>query len=146
MDELLLVGGAVLLYFFYTKGSTLANLVFQVQSTNFDIGNPLSPKVLVDVLVSNPTSGSLTLSSLAGYFYINGAQSGTVSFFQLATIFADAQTLITLTLSINDFALAADIVKYATGQMEGLTIEIKATANINNIPAPVDITFTPVAA
>ena len=143
---LLLIGaGALLFYYFGTGAAVLSNLKFLENGMSFDVSNPLRIVVNLSVIVQNPTSGSLTLNSIAGYFYINGSQSGNVSYFTPTTILPNSQTQIVLTLSVNDTSIIADILSYVNSGSSAITVEVKATANANNVPAPIDLIFQPLS-
>ena len=146
MDSTLLLigGGAFLLWFFGTRGAVVANLKFLENGMSFDVSNPLRIGVNLSVLVQNPTSGSVTLQSLAGYFAINNTQSGNVSYFVPTLIAANSQTQITLRLSINDLSLVKILMDYINGNSgSSIVVDIAATANVDNVPVPVNMSFSP---
>lgn len=145
MEELLIFGGIAAALYYFTKGVSLNSLKYIATASSIDVSNPLRPVITLSVTVQNPTSGSLTLDSLAGYFSINGSQTGNVSYFVQTEILPNSQTVIPLQLSVSDISLAADIVNYLNGNGSAITILINATANVNNIPAPITLSFTPVS-
>lgn len=140
---LLLGAGAFLLWQFGIGGAVVSNLKFLENGMNLDVSNPLRVVINLSVLVQNPTSGSITLQSLAGYFYVNGTQGGNVSYFTPTTIAPNAQTEITLQLSVNDISLVTILMNYANSGTSNLNVEVKATANVNNAPLPIDLSFSP---
>ena len=144
-STLLLLGGAAFVLYYFGGGATaLANLKFIENGMSFDVSNPLRVRVNLSVIVQNPTSGTLTLNSIAGYFYINGSQSGNVSYFIPTIIPPNSQSQIVLNLSVNDASIISDIVNYINSGSSSITVELKATGNINNIPAPLDLIFQPI--
>lgn len=146
MDSTLLLigGGAFILWFFGTRGAVVANLKFIEDGMNFDVSNPLRVGVNLTVIVQNPTSGSVTLQSLAGYFFINGTQAGNVSYFTPTLIAPNSQTIVVLRLSINDLSIVKILMDYVNGASDAsLVVDIQATANIDNVPVPVSMSFSP---
>jgi len=81
---------------------------------------------------------------LAGNFFINGQQAGNLSYFFPTIINANSQTEINLNLSINDMSLVQIISNYVTGGGGTVVVGVTGTANVNDVPAPFSITFTPV--
>jgi hypothetical protein len=145
MDStLLLLGGGIAFLWFFTKSAVVSNLVFVENGMVIDASNPLRIIINLSVLVQNPTSGSVTLQSLAGYFTINGQQAGNVSNFISSVILPNAETPINLQLSVNDISLVSILMNYVNSESTQLTVGILATANVNNVPMPVNLTFTPI--
>jgi|ERR1700722_18154659 len=143
-STLLMLGvGAFLLWQFGIGGAVVSNLKFVENGMNLDVSNPLRVVINLSVLVQNPTSGSITLQSLAGYFYVNGTQAGNVSYFTPTVINPNSQTSITLQLSVNDISLVTILMNYANSGTSNLNVEVKATANVNNAPLPIDLNFSP---
>lgn len=140
----LLIGGAAFLLWFFGSGATVvSNLKFIENGMTFDVSNPLRIVINLAVIVQNPTSGSVTLQSLAGYFFINGSQSGNVSDFVPSVIQANSQTLINLVLSVNDIALVGVIMNYINSGSSNVTVNVQATANVSGVAIPVNLSFTP---
>ena len=143
-STLLMLGvGAFLLWQLGIGGAVVSNLKFVENGMNLDVSNPLRVVINLSVLVQNPTSGSVTLQSLAGYFFVNGSQAGNVSYFTPTVIGPNNQTQITLQLSVNDISLVTILMNYANSQNGNINVEVKATANINNAPIPIDLSFSP---
>jgi LEA14-like dessication related protein len=140
----LLIGGAAFLLWFFGSGATVvSNLKFIENGMTFDVSNPLRITINLAVIVQNPTSGSVTLQSLAGYFFINGSQSGNVSDFVPSIIGPNSQTLINLVLSVNDIALVGVIMNYINSGSSSVVVNVQATANVSGVAIPVNLSFTP---
>ena len=140
----LLIGGAAFLLWFFGSGATVvSNLKFIENGMTFDVSNPLRIVINLAVIVQNPTSGSVTLQSLAGYFFINGSQSGNVSDFTPSVIQANSQTLLNLVLSVNDIALVGVIMNYINSGSSSVVVNVQATANVSGVAIPVNLSFTP---
>lgn len=135
--------GAFLVWKFFLPGVTVSNLVFLENGMSLDVSNPLRVVINLNIIVQNPTSGSLTLNSIAGYFYVNGSQTGNVSFFTPTLISPNSQTLINLQLSVNDISLVQTLLNYVNSGTGTLLVEVKGTANANNVPVPIDLSFNP---
>lgn len=145
MNYLVLAGIAVLGFFLLEKSAVLNNLRFIASAATIDLSNPLRPYINLSVIIQNPTSGSVTLQSLAGNFFINGQQAGNLSYFTPTIIAPNSQTQIALNLSVNDFSLVQIISNYVTGGGGTVVVAINGTANVNNVPAPFNISFTPIS-
>jgi LEA14-like dessication related protein len=140
----LLIGGAAFLLWFLGSGATVvSNLKFIENGMTFDVSNPLRIVINLSVIVQNPTSGSVTLQSLAGYFFINGSQSGNVSDFIPSVIQANSQTQLNLILSVNDIALVGVIMNYINSGSSSVVVNVQATANVSGVAIPVNLSFTP---
>lgn len=144
-STLFLLGiGAFLLFEFGIPGGVVSNLKFLENGMSLDVSNPLRVVVNLSILIQNPTSGSITLQSIAGYFYINGSQAGNVSNFTPVAVAPNSETPMNLQLSVNDISLVGIIMNYINGSSDAVVVEIKATANANNVPIPVDLSFQPI--
>lgn len=142
--SVLLIGGAAFLLWFFGSGATVvSNLKFIEDGMTFNVSNPLRIVINLAVIVQNPTSGSVTLESLAGYFFINGSQSGNVSDFVPSVILPNSQTLINLVLSVNDLSLVGVIMDYINSGSSSVVVTVQATANISGVAIPVNLSFTP---
>jgi hypothetical protein len=144
MNYLIFAGLAVVGLFLLEKSVVLGNLRFIASGSTIDFSSPLRPLIKLSVVIQNPTSGSVTVQSLAGNFFINGQQAGNVSYFTPVIIVQNSQTEIVLDLLVNDFALVQIITNYMTGGGGSVVVAINGTANVNNVPAPFSITFTPI--
>jgi hypothetical protein len=144
MDTLIFIALGFIIFLGAEKATTLNNLRFVAQDVGFDFSNLLSPIVNLSVLVQNPTSGNLTLKSLAGSFSINGTPSGNVSFFPATPSYvaANGVTGITLQLRLSDVALINDVKNFFNNGAGALVININATANVNDVPLPVTLNFS----
>jgi LEA14-like dessication related protein len=136
--------GAFVLYYLSTGATVINNLRFVENGMNFDVSNPLRITINLSILIQNPTSGSITLNSMAGTFSINGSQAGNVSFFTPTLISANSQTQITLTMTVSDINLIAIIMQYVNSGSTAVTVAINATANAGNVPLPVNLSFQPI--
>jgi LEA14-like dessication related protein len=142
MNAILLIGAGLIAFMLYEKASVVSNLKFIENGIDFNLSNPLRPLINLQIGVQNPTSGSITLQSLAGNFAVNNVQSGNVSYFIPTVIGPNAQTEIVLHLTVNDAALIADIMNFIqNGGSTPLKVEVQATANIDNVPVPVSLSF-----
>lgn len=144
MDSLLVVGIAFLLFIGLSKGSTVASLNFIATGVSFDFSNVLTPVVGISLLVQNPTSGSLSLLSIAGGFTVNGNPSGNVSFFPGSPVLIapNSQTQIVINLIMNDASLINSLIDLV--QSKGnILIGVNATANVGGIPVPLNFSITP---
>ena len=146
MDTLLWLGLAGLGFYLFEKNTVVSSLRFVEQGITFDISNLISPIINVSILVQNPTSGSLTLQSMAGTFSVNGNPSGNASYFPaVPTVLApNAQTIIVIQLRLTDSGIITDLLNFISGSTTALNIALNGTANVNNAPIPLILSFNAV--
>ena len=133
-NVVLLIGGALAIRAL-TKYNTTSNLQFLPLGAAWNGG-----QLAITIGVQNPTSTSLVINSFAGQVYVNGTASGNLSDFTTRTIAANQQTPVQLNFTPSVLGILSDISSAIT-QSNGLQIELKGTANVNNVPVPLDLTF-----
>jgi LEA14-like dessication related protein len=142
MDTLLWIGVGLFAFLAFEKSTVVSNLKFVENGLDFNMSNLLRPQINLHIGVQNPTSGSITLQSVAGSFAVNGVPSGNVSYFVPTVIAPNAQTEIVLHLAVNDAALIADLMNFINnGGKTPVKVDVEVTANINNVPVPVSLSF-----
>lgn len=142
MDTVIVLGLGFLAFLAFQKSTVVSNLKFVENGIDFNFSNVLRPQIYLHIIVQNPTSGSVLLQSLAGYFSVNGVQSGNVSSFIPTAIGPNSQTVMTLTLSVNDAAVITDILNFIHGAgKSSVNVAVEATANIDGVPVPVSLSF-----
>lgn len=138
-NTLLIVGAAAAAWWFFTRANALNSLVFVPKGIGIQGGG-------LNLLlgVQNPTGAAIQLNSLAGSVNVNGSPIGNVSSFQPITIAPNAETVVPLYLAASPFGIVAQTVNLLDGN-EGagnFSASLSGTANINNIPVPINLSFT----
>jgi hypothetical protein len=135
---LLIGAAAIAAWWFFSRANTLNSLIFipkgvgvQGAGLNLVLG------------VQNPTGSAIQLNSIAGSVNVNGSPIGNVSNFSPIVIQPNAETDVPLYLTANLFGLAGGVINQLDGN-EGsgnFTASLSGTANVNNIPVPVNLNF-----
>ncbi len=123
-------------YYLYSRYIVGSGLNFVPRGLNF---NGLT--ATVNIGVQNPSSNALTLNSFVGNLYINGSNFGPVSSFATTVIQPNSETVIPVNVSPNILGIASQTAEIIQNGFDGLTGELKGTANVNGAPLPIDINF-----
>ena len=117
------------------------------QRTNWRFGgfslNWKKKIVNVTLFAGNPIGDSLTLQSLSGDLYLVGRPIASISSFDQQTIAPFSESPINLIMRPNFIGLASTalaLIKSGTQNLKG-KLRFVGTANIQNIPVPIDTTF-----
>jgi hypothetical protein len=146
MRNLLFIGGAVAAYFLFKGGNYLYNatrLQFYIGKVGFKLDG-LNPTIVIDVYAQNPTASDYQLNSLVGQLIFNGTQVGNISYYTPLTIAPNAQTKIIIPVRVSLLGAGSQLVGIFTGgtKLSNMDLQIAGTVNVNNIPAPVNLTFS----
>jgi hypothetical protein len=132
----ILIGGA-LAYYFATRASTINSLNIVPRGIAFEGG---AANVVLGV--QNPTSTGLTFGSLAGTLYVQDRPLGNVSNFTSQYLAANTETRVTVRVAPSLLGIAAGLMDLVEGnEPAGISARLQGTANIDNVPLPLNITF-----
>jgi LEA14-like dessication related protein len=134
MEEVLLIGGALLVYSLLSKINTASKLIlspYQVQSVDL---SQIQPVMIVTMRVQNPTNTPLTLISLSGNAYLNSTLVGNIENFLPATFAANSSTLLPVTIQLSWVAILGDLVKALQGGTIRQHIEIDLLVTVQGLP------------
>jgi hypothetical protein len=117
------------------------------QRTNWRFGgfsaNWKKKVINVTLFAGNPIGDSLTLQSLSGDLYLVGRPIASISTFDKQTIAPFSESPIKLVMRPNLAGLASTalaLIKSGTQNLKG-KLRFVGTANVQNIPVPIDTTF-----
>ncbi len=126
---------AVVAYFVYTKGLSLANLQFIPRGITI-AGNGFQ----VVLGVQNTSNTTLQYNSFAGSLIVNGSAVGNVSDFTAQPIAANAETDLTINISANVLGIASQIMQQLQSGGTGIqSASLSGTANISGVQYPVNV-------
>lgn len=135
-----IIGGAAAL-FFLTRGKLARSIEFFLSKVRAR-GNVLSPEIVADIVIQNPTTQRATLRSITGQLLVNGNFVAQIAFFGNTRIQPVGETLVSITARPflpSSFRALIDILTSPTGQN---VISIKGNANIDGITYPVNVQTT----
>lgn len=140
----LLLGGGLLLaawFLFGRKAVAASNLTFYpggVQSMAFLGATPI---LTVLVQVQNTSNAQLTINSFSGNVTSNGTLIGNVYNFTPITILPNSMQVVLVTLQLNATGIVNDIVNIFTTRSSKQMLSVNASANVEGIQVPIDLTF-----
>lgn len=137
--QTLLIGGAAFLaWYFWSRANALKSLQFSPVGLGVQGGG-----VSLQIEVDNPTAAALFLNGFAGSLNIQGQPVGNVTDFQPQEILPGPNQ-ISLYIQPNLFGIAAGVINQIDGREGSNTFQasLTGTANINDIPLPVNLSFT----
>jgi len=133
----LIVGAiAAFAWFKYRMASLLQ---YSFGGISLGTGNVLTPTLLVDINITNPTSTSSTINAINVDIISNGSNIGSVNATYNQVIAANSTSVLELPVNIQVVGLLADII--TTIQSKGAIFEIKGTITADLLPVPIDITY-----
>lgn len=100
------------------------------------------PILRLNIGIQNPSNEQFVVRSLVGQLLCNGDNIGNVSTFQTVVVNPNSEAVLPVFVRLNPISIVSDIITLISGG-GGLsqTIRLKATVNVNNMAAPVDITY-----
>lgn len=138
-STVLLIGAAAFAaWYFFSRANTLSSLVFNPVGVGVQ-----GAAISLQLQVANPTPNAVQLNGFAGSLIISGSAVGNVTDFQ-PTLIPPGATNINLLVTPNVFGIAAGVIDLIDGN-EGsgnFSAGLQGTANVNNIPVPVNLQFT----
>jgi LEA14-like dessication related protein len=137
---IILVGGAAAIYFL-GLGRTGANLQFLFRNIRLSGGSIIQPNIIITIGVQNPTNNPVTINSIVGTLNYQGQNFANFSSFERTTIKANSETLINITAIPNFTGVVTILKEVILNKQKGAIINMKATANINNIAFPINSSF-----
>ncbi len=137
-----MAAGGIILYSLFRKGAALGTLNFYpgtVKDIEFDNSVPV---MTLGLVVQNTSNQYFNLNSIAGNVYANDKYVGNVSSFIVQHIPANSQTTIFLNLRMNLIGIVTDIINAFTTHNTSQVLKLEATANIDTLQVPVNISYT----
>jgi LEA14-like dessication related protein len=136
---LLLTLGGVFVLSKITAAGAASRLNFIIANVGFSQTGITSVLNLV-INVQNPTNTPFTISSLAGNVLLNGNLIGNIAGFNQTIVAANSQTPLGVTVSLSTIATLNDL--YSVFSAGHAIVTVQGTANVDNIPLPINLTYT----
>ena len=105
-------------------------------------GNLLRPELKLELTVQNPTNTPTTFKSFSGSVYVNGQYLANFSSFGDQVIKANAESPINIIAKPGLLSAAKNIISFLKNPKQGLTAELKGTANFDNLVLPINQIIT----
>lgn len=131
--------GALAVYEYSQLGVAAAD----VQILFDDVSIVSLSNIQITILVQNVSNANIELNSMALAVTMNGQSLGNVSLFPVVpiTIQGNSEQPVTVQLTPNWLTIpgaVADLIN--SGNMDAMSFNATGTANINNIPLPINVT------
>lgn len=137
MKNWLLIGGAIALYWFLSRGKALQASRFQLKNVGYK-----AKKLYATISVQNPTEATAELLSITGDLYANGKYVANISKFDKVTIAPNAETPIQLTFAPSLVGIFQTLKDFITGGKKGMKFRFEGSANVNGLNIPIDTIYT----
>lgn len=146
MRKIWLIGGIAAAYLLWKSGNYLYNatrLQFYMAKIGFQFSG-INPTIVIDVMAQNPTTSNYQLYSLIGKLYFNDSEIGNISYYTPVAVVPNAQTKIAIPVRVSLLGAGAQLYAYYSGsqKLSKADLRIVGTVNVDNIPAPIDLTFS----
>lgn len=143
MNKPLLIGGGIIaaaaLFLTAKAGYAATRLQMYINKIGFKLDG-ISPVVLIDVMVQNPTGNSFDISAFSGQAFLNGSLLGTVSYFNKITVAQLSETKLTLPVKVSLIGAGALLIDILNGKTKvAAKVQVIGTVNVNYVPVPVNI-------
>jgi hypothetical protein len=134
-----IIGGAAVIYLLSRASfAKKANFIFKSISPS---GTILSPRIIVTMLVQNPTNQNLTVKSVVGSLYINDEYLSNVSSFGDQIISANSESELKITARPSAIGIFKSL-KNLLKSKGSITAKFTGTANVEGITVPINETQT----
>lgn len=137
----LLVGGALLAYNAFAKGTALKTLNFYPKSVNDIQFDGPTPVIKFGLAIQNTSGQKMVLRSLAGNLYANGNLIGNISSYQILNINANSETVLRLNVRLSLLGIVEDIIQAIRGGGAQVALKFEAMANVDHYQVPIDISY-----
>lgn len=133
--------GAIFILSKILQAVTASSLTFDIDSVDLSQFG-LRTVLPVTLMVTNPTTGSLTLSGLTANAFVNGDYIGTASEIPAITIAPAAKTPVQVNVSLALAQVVSDVVSILNGSA-GIpaSIFLQGSVVVNTITFPINLTL-----
>jgi LEA14-like dessication related protein len=131
----IILGGAATWYFLRMR-SLGTNVKFILRNIKVKGGSVIQPNIILTLGVQNPTNNEAIIRSITGSVIYENKNIAQFSNFQTTTIKRNSETLLTVTAIPNILSIISVLNSVIMQKQSGAVIEIKGTANVNNVTVP----------
>lgn len=101
----------------------------------------LTPIITMGLAIQNPNNQSFTLKNIFGELYANGYLIGNVSVSYPQTIAANSEQIVYIEARMLLISIVNDILNAIKTGTWSQTLELEATANVDNLVIPLNIKY-----
>lgn len=142
LKSTLLLGGALVAYNAFAKGSALQTLNFYPKSISSIKFDGVTPVMRFGLAIQNTSNQRMVLRSFAGNLYANGLLIANVSSYNLTPVAPNAETVLMITARLSLLGIVQDIIQAFNGNGLKQEIELDARANIDRYNIPIKIKYS----
>lgn len=119
-----------------------SRLSFRIKKVNVELRG-LSPYLIVDIGVSNPTDTPFSFSALTGKAFAGGSYIADVSYFGNNVISPMSETVVALPIRLQNLTGAVNNLISMVTLKSGVNTDIRlqGTVNIDSVPVPFDLQY-----
>lgn len=137
----LLIGGALVAYNAFAKGSALKTLNFYPKKVDAIRMDGITPVITFSLAIQNTSNQTMVVNSLAGNLYANSFLIGNVSSYVPVRVKANGETILQLTVRLSLLGIVQDIIRAFNGNGFQQQLEFDARANIDRYQVPIKISY-----
>jgi LEA14-like dessication related protein len=140
-NKILLVAGAALAYWFYTKKQAIGLLNYYIANVGLSFDG-FTPILRLNIGIQNPSNASFVIKDFVGNLVANGNNIGTMSSFVPLDVPAASQVVYPIYVRLNLIGIVSDIVNLIQNK-SGIAQDIELTGFVNasGVVAPIDLKY-----
>jgi len=136
--NVLIFGGiaAVVAFYLFTKANAGKKVAISFQSLKFG-GDLLSPKIIISLLLQNPTNQSFNINSIVGSVFLNDKFVGEINTFKKVVLTGNATGVIDVNLKLGllqSFTTVKNIIK--NKGLKTVVARVQGNANVDGLVLP----------
>ena len=134
-----IVLGGIAAWWIYQKYIFTQSVNFKIVTIKFG-GSFFSPEIILEIMITNPSAVSTTISNIQAAAYTNNTKISDIFYNDPIVIGAKSQVAISLTLNpklANLITSISEMIKAKNG-----SIQLKGMATIDGIPLPFNINYS----
>ena len=134
-----IVLGGIVAWWIYQKYIFTQSVNFKIVTIKFG-GSFFSPEIILEIMITNPSAVSTTISNIQAAAYTNNTKISDIFYNDPIVIGANSKVAISLTLNpnlANVITSISEMIKAKNG-----SIQLKGMATIDGIPLPFNINYS----
>lgn len=140
--NLLILGGAGILLYYFSKAKAAALINYNINSVALNFKG-ITPVLKILLNVQNVTNESIIINSMTGNLFIDNTNVGSISNFNQTLIANNSQSVYEIVVSLNLLGVVSDLINLITNH-SGIskTVQIVANANVEGLIIPINAKYT----
>jgi len=136
--NVLIFGGiaAVIGFYLFTKANAGKKVAISFQSIKFG-GSLINPKIIISLLLQNPTNQSFNINSIVGSVFLNDKFVGEINTFKKVVLTGNATGVIDVNLKLGllqSFTTVKNIIK--NKGLKTVVARVQGNANVDGLVLP----------